>query len=94
MVAVVTVLIRGSNRCGEFGPDWPEVVLKNYRKALAPFTAFSNLRLDVYTPFAHEKKDSIRVGEVSSEQWSSEQCTAVLLYCCTAPLLAVASSGQ
>ena len=29
------------------------------------------------------------VGEVSSEQWSS-----VLLYCCTAPLLAVASSEQ
>jgi len=24
------------------------------------------------------------VGEVSSEQWSSEQCTAVLLYCSTA----------
>jgi len=34
------------------------------------------------------------VGEVSSEQYSSEQCTAVLLYCCTAPLLAVASSEQ
>jgi len=25
-----------------------------------------------------------RVGEVSSEQWSSEQCTAVLLYYSTA----------
>jgi len=27
---------------------------------------------------------SFGVGEVSSEQWSSEQCTAVLLYCSTA----------
>jgi len=28
--------------------------------------------------------DLQRVGEVSSEQYSSEQCTAVLLYCSTA----------
>jgi len=32
----------------------PGVGLKIYREALARFTDFSNLRLGVYTPYAHE----------------------------------------
>ena len=34
----------------------PDVGLKIYREALARFTEFSNLRLGVYTPYAHEKR--------------------------------------
>ena len=35
----------------------PDVGLKIYREALARFTEFSNLRLGVYTPYAHEKSN-------------------------------------
>jgi len=34
----------------------PDVGLKIYREALARFTEFSNLRLGIYTPYAHEKR--------------------------------------
>ena len=63
----------------------------------------------VFTFFV-QKHIICRVGEVSSEQCSSEQCgseqctiahdlgqkylSCVLLYYCTAPLLATAGSGQ
>jgi len=33
----------------------PDVGLKINREPLARFTEFSNLRLGVYTPYAHEK---------------------------------------
>ena len=35
----------------------PDVGLKIYREALARFTEFSNLRLCVYTPYAHENSN-------------------------------------
>jgi len=35
----------------------PNVGLKIYREALARFTEFSNLRLGVYTPYAHENSN-------------------------------------
>jgi len=35
----------------------PGVGLKIYREALARFTEFSNLRLGVYTPYAHENSN-------------------------------------
>jgi len=35
----------------------PDVGLKIYREALARFTEFSNLRLGVYTPYAHENSN-------------------------------------
>ena len=35
----------------------PDVSLKIYREALARFTEFSNQRLGVYTPYAHENSN-------------------------------------
>jgi len=35
----------------------PDFGLKIYREALARFTEFSNLRLGVYTPYAHENSN-------------------------------------
>jgi len=35
----------------------PDVGLKITREALARFTGFSNLRLCVYTPYAHENSN-------------------------------------
>jgi len=35
----------------------PDVALKNYREALGRFTEFSNHRLGVYTPYAHENSN-------------------------------------
>ena len=48
----------------------PDGGLKNYREALARFTEFSNLRLGVYTPYAHENSN-----QTLNEKW------CILLYC-------------
>ena len=55
--------------------------------------------VETVTLTIHIKQRSIRVGEVSSEQWTSEQWTAVLLAVVsseqwTAVLLAVVSSKR
>jgi len=43
--------------CGHLEYKRSDVGLKIYREALARFTEFSNLRLGVYTPYAHENSN-------------------------------------
>jgi len=46
----------------------PDVDLKIYREALARFTEFSNLRLGVYTPYAHENSNQSLI--INNEIWN------------------------
>ena len=51
---------------------WRCVGLKIYREALARFTEFSNIRLGVYTPYAHENSNqslNIHTFKGSCKKW-------------------------
>jgi len=54
--------------CAHMEYKRPGVGLKIYREALARFTEFSNLRLGVYTPYAHKNSNqSLIIGQSSDE---------------------------
>ena len=50
----------------------PDVGLKIYREALARFTEFSNLRLGVYTPYAHESSNQSLIVIVYAQSQPSK----------------------